>query len=61
MLELHQDVKSAFESGQFAIRQKPGKFNGVWSDIATDKTVIRDSKGRRVIVGKTRQKSALIR
>jgi hypothetical protein len=32
MLDLHQDVKSAFESGEFAIRQKPGKFNGVWSD-----------------------------
>jgi hypothetical protein len=25
MLDLHQDVKSAFESGQFSIRQKPGK------------------------------------
>jgi hypothetical protein len=29
MLDLHHDVKSAFESGQFAICQKPGKFNGV--------------------------------
>jgi hypothetical protein len=55
MLDLHQDLKSAFESGQFAIRQKPGKFNGVWSDMATEKTVIRDSKGRGGIVGITRQ------
>ena len=61
MLDLHQDVKSAFESGEFAICQKPGKFNGVWSDMATEKTVIRDSKGRGGIVGITRQKSALIR
>jgi hypothetical protein len=61
MLDLHQDVKSAFESGQFAICQKQGKFNGVWSDMATEKTVIRDSKGRGGIVGITRQKSALIR
>jgi hypothetical protein len=60
MLDL-QDVKSVFESGEFAIRQKPGKFNGVWSDMATEKTVIRDSKGRGGIVGITRQKSALIR
>jgi hypothetical protein len=37
------------------------KFNGVWPDMATEKTVIRDSKGRGGIVGITRQKSALIR
>jgi hypothetical protein len=61
ILDLHQDVKSAFESGQFAIRQKSGKFNGVWSDMATEKTVIIDSKGRGGIVGITRQRSALIR
>jgi hypothetical protein len=61
MLDLHQDVKSAFESEQFSIRQKPGKFNGVWPDMATEKTVIRDSKGRGGIVGITRQRSALIR
>ena len=61
ILDLHQDVKSAFESGQFAIRQKSGKFNGVWSDMATEKTVIIDSKGRGGIVGITKQRSALIR
>ena len=38
MLDLPQDVKSAIESGQFAIRQKPGQFNRVWSDMATEKT-----------------------
>ncbi|CAC5356069.1 unnamed protein product [Mytilus coruscus] len=61
MLNLTSDIQPAFASGQFAIRQKPGKFNGVWSDMATEKTVIKDSKGRGSIVGITRQKSALIR
>jgi hypothetical protein len=64
LLDMHflpPDVRAAFESGQFAIRQKLGKFNGVWSDMATEKTVIRDSKGRGDIVGITRQKAALIR
>jgi hypothetical protein len=58
---LPPDVQAAFESGQFAICQKPGKFNGIWSDMATEKTVIRDSKGRGGIGGITRQKAALIR
>ena len=58
---LPPDVQAAFESGQFAICQKPGKFNGIWSDMATEKTVIRDSKGRGSIVGIIRQKAALIR
>ena len=64
LLDMHflpPDVQAAFESGQFAICQKPGKFNGIWSDMATEKTVIRDSKGRGGIVGITRQKAALIR
>ena len=40
LLDMHflpPDVQAAFESGQFAIRQKPGKLNGVWSDMATEK------------------------
>lgn len=40
LLDMHflpLDVQAAFESGQFAIRQKPGKLNGVWCDMATEK------------------------
>ncbi|CAC5365289.1 unnamed protein product [Mytilus coruscus] len=61
MLNLTSDIQLAFPSGQFAIRQKPVKFNGVWSDMATEKTVIKDSKGRVGIAGIARQKSAFIR
>ena len=47
MLNLPHEVQEAFEAGQFAIRQKPGVFNGVWSDMGTEKTVIKDSKGQQ--------------
>jgi hypothetical protein len=36
-------------------------FNGQWSDIATEKTVIKDLKGSGGIIGLTNQKSALLR
>ena len=55
------EVVSKFKSGNFAIRQKPSAFNGIWSDMATEKNVIKDSKGYGGIVNITRKKSALIR
>lgn len=48
-------------SGEFSVRQKPGTFNGIWSDMATEKTIIKDSKGSSGIVGLTRKKPALLR
>jgi hypothetical protein len=41
---LHSMRTSRFKAGFFAIRQKAGSFNGVWSDMATEKTVIKNSK-----------------
>ena len=35
MFNLPPEVVSKFESGNFAIRQKPGAFNGIWSDMVT--------------------------
>jgi hypothetical protein len=45
MLELPAEIKSAFEKGEFSIRQTSGSFNGIWSDMGTEKTIIKDSKG----------------
>ena len=61
MLNLPREVQSAFETGEFAVRQIPGCFNGIWSDMGTEKTIIRDAKGSGGIVGLTRKKPALIR
>jgi hypothetical protein len=37
MLELLAEIKSAFEKGEFSIRQTSGSFNGIWSDMGTEK------------------------
>jgi hypothetical protein len=61
MLELPAEIKSAFEKGEFSIRQTSGNFNGIWSNMGTEKAIIKDSKGSGCIVGITNQKSALVR
>jgi hypothetical protein len=43
MLNLPSEVESRFNAGFFAIRQKGGSFNGVWSEMATEKTITKDS------------------
>ncbi|CAG2226443.1 unnamed protein product [Mytilus edulis] len=37
MLKLPETIKSSFLSGEFAVTQKPGTFNGIWSDMAAEK------------------------
>ena len=59
MLNLPGDVKAAFDGGKFAVKQTSGSYNGVWSDIGTEKTIVRDAKGDSGIVGLTRKKAAL--
>ena len=61
MLELPAEMKSAFEKGEFSIRQTSGSFNGIWSDTGTEKTIIKDLKGSGGIVGIASQKSAHVR
>ena len=61
MLELPAEIKSAFEKGEFSIKQTSGSFNGIWSDMGTEKTIIKDSKGSGGIVGITNHKSSLVR
>jgi hypothetical protein len=40
MLELPAEIKSAFEKGEFFIRQTSASFNGNWSDMDTEKNII---------------------
>jgi hypothetical protein len=61
MQEIPSEVKTLFESGQFNVRQSAGRFNGIWSDLGTEKTIIRDAKSESGIVGLTSKKSALTR
>jgi len=61
MAELPNDVADAFQQGQFAVRRTAGAFNGVWSDLGTETTVIRDAKSDGGVIGLTRKESALLR
>lgn len=61
MIQLPEIVKSSFRSGEFSVKQKAGSFNGIRSDMATENTIIKDSKSSSSTVGITREKPALLR
>ena len=37
-------IYKAFKAGQFTVHQTEGRFNGVWTDMALEKTYNRDAK-----------------
>ena len=45
MMNLHAEVESAFNDGQFSIALSAGKFKSVWTDMNTKSKVIKDSNG----------------
>jgi hypothetical protein len=49
------------KKASYPLEKTSGSFNGIWSDMGTEKTIIKDSKGAGGIVGITNQKSALVR
>ena len=61
MLQLSPDVQEEFRNGRFAIRLATGRFNGIWSDMAVEKTIVKDSKGDGGIIGITRKTPAVVR
>lgn len=61
MARLPSEVAEAFSSGEFAVRHTAAAFNGIWSDLGTETTVIRDAKGDGGIIGLTRRQGALTR
>ena len=64
LLEMSQiplDIQTAFEDGEFSFTEIPGSFNGIWSDMTTEKTAIKNAKGNGGIVRLSRKNPALIR
>ena len=51
MSQIHLDIQTAFEDGEFSFTEIPGSFNGIWNDMATEKTVIKNAKANGGIVG----------
>jgi hypothetical protein len=50
MLKLPDDIKAAFEEGQFSVKRPNGRCNGIWSDMGTETTIIRDAKEESCVV-----------
>ena len=42
MSQIPLNIQTAFEDGEIAFTEIPGSFNGIWSDMATEKTVIKN-------------------
>ena len=61
MSQIPLDIQIAFEDGEFSFTEIPESFNGIWSDMATDKAVMKNTKRNGGIVGLSRKKPALIR
>jgi hypothetical protein len=47
ILELQAEIKSAFEKGEFSIRQTSSSFNGIWSDMGTEENHHKRFEGLR--------------
>ena len=54
-------IDHLLKKASYPLEKTSGSFNGIWSDMDTEKTIIKDLKGSGGIVGITNQKSALVR
>ena len=60
MLTIPDGLKHEFDVGKFAVHLVEGKFNGTYTDLAVEKTIVRESKGNGGIIGLTRKTPALV-
>ncbi len=60
MENLPKKIVDSFEEGQFSIKQKPEKFNGIAGNMDTEKTVIKDFNVKSVLLGITEHKAAIV-
>ena len=44
MSQIPLDIQTAFEDGEFFFMEIPGSFNGIWSDMATERQSSRMQK-----------------
>ena len=60
MLNLSETVSSAFHECYSALSLAPATFNPIWSDMATESTVINDGKDDGGVIGLTRKEPAFV-
>ena len=58
MKSLPASVELEFQMGNFAVRRKEGKLNGVWTDMALEQTFNKDAK-TKLFSGITKNKAAV--
>lgn len=60
-LNLPEEVENEFLKGNFPVRLSPGPFRGIYSDMAVETTVIKDTKSATGIIGLTMKDSTVLR
>ena len=53
MLKLTDGIKQEFNAGKFVAHLGEGRFNGIPTDMAVEKTIVKESKGKGGIIGIT--------
>lgn len=61
LLKLPEEIKNEFLNGNFSVNLTAGPFRGIWSDMAVEMSVIRDTKSDTGIIGLTRKDSTVLR
>ena len=59
--ETAPQVHGEFEAGNFTVKRSTNQFNQVWSDMALEQSINRDSKTRGGLIGITQKPAALAR
>ncbi|KAJ8686065.1 hypothetical protein QAD02_021859 [Eretmocerus hayati] len=60
-LNLPEEIQKEFMDGNFPVRFTPGSFRGLPRDVATEMSVIKDTKSASGILGQTSKESTIIR
>jgi len=58
MKNLPASIETEFKNGNFVVRKKEGKFNGVWTDMALEQTYNKDAK-TKLFTGITQQPATI--
>lgn len=58
---LPNEVKEDFKKGRFSVKFTPDPLRGIWSDMAVEMSIIKDTKSNSGIIGLTRKEPSILR
>ena len=59
MQAMPEEVRAPFMKGQHTMHHNAGIFNGIWTDMAIETTIMRYSHGQNGIIGITLQRETV--